>query len=94
MKFGEMLPYEPRLAKKLVDPISEMIEKSVKTKCHSILFESLQLIASGLYHFEKMASLFWENANLLLEDSDWNCKNITDGSKVFRTEMYFSTFEN
>lgn len=70
-----MTPIEPRLIKKLVPPLTELIET---TSAMSLLFECIQTsivggILSGSREGERLADICVGKLKGFLEDSDQNC---------------------
>eukprot|EP00163_Fabomonas_tropica_P032177 TRINITY_DN7967_c0_g2_i1.p1 TRINITY_DN7967_c0_g2~~TRINITY_DN7967_c0_g2_i1.p1 ORF type:complete len:1234 (-),score=421.05 TRINITY_DN7967_c0_g2_i1:309-4010(-) len=69
--FAKLTPLEPRLAKKLVDPLSNIINT---TGAKSLLYECIQTSISGLGAHMSIIRLCLEKLRLFVEDSDQNLK--------------------
>jgi len=80
-----MTPLEPRLVKKLVPPLTEIINT---TTAMSLLYEAIQaVIAGGMLaggpHADTIANTCVNKLRTFLEESDQNCippPNICQGS--------------
>lgn len=69
--FATLLPYEPRLQKKLFKPISELIEN---TTAVSVLYECvLTCIVGGMLSTGNLAENCLEKLTQFLNDDDHNC---------------------
>eukprot|EP01006_Ploeotia_vitrea_P035752 TRINITY_DN65931_c11_g1_i1.p1 TRINITY_DN65931_c11_g1~~TRINITY_DN65931_c11_g1_i1.p1 ORF type:complete len:1157 (+),score=279.43 TRINITY_DN65931_c11_g1_i1:72-3542(+) len=69
--FGALTPLEPRLAKKLVDPLTNIINT---TPAKSLLYECLTTITIGLTKYTGILKLALEKLKGFVEDRDQNLK--------------------
>ena len=69
--FGALTPLEPRLAKKLVGPISEILET---TTAKSLLYECIRTVVVGMTSQEKVVRQAVDKLKDMLEDTDPNIK--------------------
>jgi len=69
--FGALLPIEPRLAKKLVSPLSNLIST---TPAMSLLYECIQTCTIGLGDHVATIKLCLTKLRLFVEDTDQNLK--------------------
>jgi len=69
--FGALAPLEPRLAKKLVDPITNIINS---TTAMSLLYECIQTCTIGLAGHPSVIRLCIAKLRLFIEDPDQNLK--------------------
>lgn len=68
---GDLCPHEPRLAKKLVDPFTNIINT---TGAKSLLYECLFTITKGMHDQKGILRLAVEKLKTFVTDSDQNCK--------------------
>ncbi|GMH23349.1 hypothetical protein Nepgr_025192 [Nepenthes gracilis] len=69
--FAKLAPLEPRLAKKIVDPICEIMRR---TMAKSLMFECIWTVVSSLSEYESAVKLAVVKARELLVDDDPNLK--------------------
>ena len=69
--FGALTPLEPRLAKKLVGPLSEILET---TSAKSLLYECIRTVVAGMTSQEKIVRQAVDKLKDMLEDNDPNIK--------------------
>lgn len=69
--FGRLVPLEPRLAKRVVDPICEHLRR---TGAKSLVFECVRMIVSSLTDYESAVRLAVEKIREFLGDEDPNLK--------------------
>ncbi|EPY30790.1 delta-adaptin [Strigomonas culicis] len=69
--FGYFAPFEPRLGKKLVEPLTNLIET---TGAKSVQYECLLAVANGLYKVPSLTKLVAQKLKIFIEDSDQNLK--------------------
>lgn len=69
--FGYFAPLEPRLGKKLVDPIANLINT---TSAKSVQYECLLAVANGMSRVSTLTTLTVEKIRGFVEDSDPNLK--------------------
>lgn len=69
--FGYFAPLEPRLGKKLVDPLTNLI---LTTGAKSVQYECLLAVASGMTKVSTLTALAAEKLRLFVEDRDQNLK--------------------
>jgi len=66
---GSLLPLEPRLAKKLAQPLSDIIEN---TAAKSLLFECVNCLLCGPIESKNVLRLCLEKLKNFIEDHDQN----------------------
>uniref|UniRef100_A0AAQ6AGN3 AP-3 complex subunit delta domain-containing protein n=1 Tax=Amphiprion ocellaris TaxID=80972 RepID=A0AAQ6AGN3_AMPOC len=78
--FGALTPLEPRLGKKLIEPLTNLIHS---TSAMSLLYECVNTVIAGQYWF----SLCVQKLRILIEDSDQNLKylGLLAMSKILKT---------
>ncbi|KPA74797.1 putative adaptor complex protein (AP) 3 delta subunit 1 [Leptomonas pyrrhocoris] len=76
--FGYFAPLEPRLGKKLVEPMTNLINT---TSAQSVQYECLLAVANGLSRVSSLTTLTVEKIRGFVEDSDPNLKFL--GLEVF-----------
>lgn len=69
--FGALTPLEPRLAKKLAGPISEILET---TNAKSLMYECIRTVVVGMTSQEKVVRQAVDKLKDMLEDHDPNIK--------------------
>ena len=69
--FGALTPLEPRLAKKLAGPISEILET---TNAKSLMYECIRTVVQGMTSQEKVVRQAVDKLKDMLEDHDPNIK--------------------
>ena len=69
--FGALTPLEPRLSKKLVGPLSEILET---TSAKSLLYECIRTVVQGMTSQEKIVRQAVDKLKDMLEDTDPNIK--------------------
>ena len=69
--FGALTPLEPRLAKKLAGPISEILET---TNAKSLMYECVRTVVMGMTSQEKVVRQAVDKLKDMLEDHDPNIK--------------------
>jgi AP-3 complex subunit delta len=69
--FGYFAPLEPRLGKKLVEPIANLINT---TSAKSVQYECLLAVANGMSRVSSLTALTVEKVRTFVEDSDPNLK--------------------
>jgi AP-3 complex subunit delta-1 len=69
--FGALTPHEPRLAKKLVEPMANLIQT---TPAKSLLYECLCTVTKGMSKHITVVKLAVEKLKLFVEDPDQNLK--------------------
>lgn len=69
--FGALAPHEPRLAKKLVEPMANLIQT---TPAKSLLYECLVTVTKGMSKHMTVVKLAVEKLKMFVEDSDQNLK--------------------
>lgn len=68
---GDLCPHEPRLAKKLVEPLTTIINS---TPAKSLLYECLYSITKGMHDQKSLVRLAVEKLKEFVTDSDQNLK--------------------
>ncbi|XP_078354382.1 AP-3 complex subunit delta-1-like [Oculina patagonica] len=69
--FGALCPLEPRLGKKLLEPLTNLIHS---TSAMSLLYECINTVVSGLPQHTPSIQLCVSKLRILIEDSDQNLK--------------------
>eukprot|EP01027_Heterolobosea_sp_BB2_P010522 GEZU01015435.1.p1 GENE.GEZU01015435.1~~GEZU01015435.1.p1 ORF type:complete len:639 (-),score=149.75 GEZU01015435.1:1263-3179(-) len=69
--FGALTPLEPRLAKKLVEPLTNIINT---TPAKSLLYECLNTVSKGMTKHLSIVRLAVEKLRMFVEDPDQNLK--------------------
>jgi len=69
--FGSLAPHEPRLAKKLVEPMANLIQT---TPAKSLLYECLCTVTRGMSKHMTVVKLASEKLKMFVEDPDQNLK--------------------
>uniref|UniRef100_A0A7N8X0T3 Adaptor related protein complex 3 subunit delta 1 n=1 Tax=Mastacembelus armatus TaxID=205130 RepID=A0A7N8X0T3_9TELE len=84
--FGALTPLEPRLGKKLIEPLTNLIHS---TSAMSLLYECVNTVIAGQYYgVQGIAySLCVQKLRILIEDSDQNLKylGLLAMSKILKT---------
>jgi AP-3 complex subunit delta-1 len=83
--FGALTPLEPRLAKKLVGPISEILET---TSAKSLLYECIRTVVAGMTSQEKVVRQAVDKLKDMLEDNDPNIKFLALHALTFLLESH------
>lgn len=68
--FSALTPHEPRLAKKLIDPLTTILN----TPAMSLLYEAIQCCITGLYEHEGIMKLCLQKLRMFVEHPDQNLK--------------------
>jgi len=68
---GDLCPHEPRLAKKLVEPLTTIINS---TPAKSLLYECLYTVTKGMHDQKSLVRLAVEKLKEFVTDSDQNLK--------------------
>ena len=68
---GSLVPLEPRLAKKLTEPLCDIIST---TPAKSLLYEAVNTLLSGELRSKTVVKLCLEKLRNFIEDADQNCK--------------------
>uniref|UniRef100_A0A3B5Q7D6 AP-3 complex subunit delta-1 n=1 Tax=Xiphophorus maculatus TaxID=8083 RepID=A0A3B5Q7D6_XIPMA len=81
--FGALTPLEPRLGKKLIEPLTNLIHS---TSAMSLLYECVNTVIAGQY-WESVGNLCVQKLRILIEDSDQNLKylGLLAMSKILKT---------
>ncbi|KAH8288205.1 hypothetical protein KR054_009900 [Drosophila jambulina] len=91
--FGALTPLEPRLGKKLIEPLTNLIHRQV-TSAMSLLYECINTviavlisISSGMPNHSASIQLCVQKLRILIEDSDQNLKylGLLAMSKILKT---------
>lgn len=69
--FGYFVPLEPRLGKKLVDPIANLIHT---TGAKSVQYECILAVANGMSNVASLTKLAAEKMKIFVEDTDQNLR--------------------
>jgi AP-3 complex subunit delta len=69
--FGSLLPEEPRLAKRLIEPLTTLLQN---TQAMSLLYECIQTCIQGLNQFEPVMKLCVAKLRMFVEHPDQNLK--------------------
>jgi AP-3 complex subunit delta-1 len=69
--FGHLSPLEPRLGKKLVDPLTQIM---ATTPAKSLLFECIRTVTKGLNNHTSLVKLAVEKLRDFVEEPDPNLK--------------------
>ncbi|XP_032234708.1 AP-3 complex subunit delta-1 isoform X2 [Nematostella vectensis] len=82
--FGALCPLEPRLGKKLLEPLTNLIHS---TSAMSLLYECINTVICGLSDHQPSIQLCVSKLRLLLEDPDQNLKYLAllAMSKILKT---------
>uniref|UniRef100_A0AAQ5ZBB5 AP-3 complex subunit delta-1 n=1 Tax=Amphiprion ocellaris TaxID=80972 RepID=A0AAQ5ZBB5_AMPOC len=83
--FGALTPLEPRLGKKLIEPLTNLIHS---TSAMSLLYECVNTVIAGQYWFSVGSKeLCVQKLRILIEDSDQNLKylGLLAMSKILKT---------
>nr|XP_027212622.1 AP-3 complex subunit delta-like [Penaeus vannamei] len=68
--FGALTPLEPRLGKKLIEPLTNLIHS---TSAMSLLYECINTVIAGMPNHNASIQLCVQKLRILIEDSDQNC---------------------
>ena len=71
LQFGALTPLEPRLGKKLVEPLTNLIHS---TTAMSLLYECICTVVTGLPNHTASMQLCVSKLRLFIEDADQNLK--------------------
>ncbi|KAM7287817.1 AP-3 complex subunit delta-1 isoform X2 [Ixodes scapularis] len=82
--FGALTPLEPRLGKKLIEPLTNLIHS---TSAMSLLYECINTVIAGMPNHSASIQLCVQKLRILIEDSDQNLKylGLLAMSKILRT---------
>merc|ERR1712142_316506 len=69
--FGALTPLEPRLGKKLIEPLTNLIHN---TSAMSLLYECINTVIQGMQDHSASIQLCVQKLRILIEDSDQNLK--------------------
>merc|ERR1712142_209764 len=69
--FGALTPLEPRLGKKLIEPLTNLIHS---TSAMSLLYECINTVIQGMQDHSASIQLCVQKLRILIEDSDQNLK--------------------
>ncbi|OXA50499.1 AP-3 complex subunit delta-1 isoform X2 [Folsomia candida] len=69
--FGALTPLEPRLGKKLIEPLTNLIHS---TSAMSLLYECINTVIAGMPNHNASIQLCVQKLRILIEDSDQNLK--------------------
>ncbi|CAG7729876.1 unnamed protein product [Allacma fusca] len=69
--FGALTPLEPRLGKKLIEPLTNLIHS---TSAMSLLYECINTTIAGMPNHSSSINLCVQKLRILIEDSDQNLK--------------------
>nr|CDS28718.1 Clathrin coatomer adaptor adaptin N terminal [Hymenolepis microstoma] len=69
--FGALTPLEPRLGKKLIEPLTNLIHN---TSAMSLLYECINTVLAGVPDHNASIQLCVQKLRILIEDSDQNLK--------------------
>ncbi|CAH1773291.1 unnamed protein product, partial [Owenia fusiformis] len=69
--FGALTPLEPRLGKKLIEPLTNLIHS---TSAMSLLYECINTVIAGVPSHSASIQLCVQKLRILIEDSDQNLK--------------------
>lgn len=69
--FGALTPLEPRLGKKLIEPLTNLIHS---TSAMSLLYECINTVIAGMPNHSASIQLCVQKLRILIEDSDQNLK--------------------
>ena len=83
--FGVLTPLEPRLAKKLVGPLGEILET---TSAKSLLYECIRTIVAGMTSQEKIVRQAVDKLKDMLNDTDPNIKFLALHALTFLLESH------
>ena len=71
LQFGALTPLEPRLGKKLVEPLTALINT---TPAKSLLYECVRTVVIGMAEHESIVRLAVSKLKEFVEDPDQNCE--------------------
>uniref|UniRef100_UPI00358E5B4D AP-3 complex subunit delta-1 isoform X2 n=1 Tax=Myxine glutinosa TaxID=7769 RepID=UPI00358E5B4D len=82
--FGALTPLEPRLGKKLIEPLTNLIHS---TSAMSLLYECVNTVIAGMPDHSASIQLCVQKLRILIEDSDQNLKylGLLAMSRILRT---------
>jgi len=83
--FGALTPLEPRLGKKLVGPLSEILET---TSAKSLLYECIRTVVMGMTTQEKVVRQAVDKLKDMLEDTDPNIKFLALDALTYLLESH------
>jgi len=70
-QFGALTPLEPRLGKKLIEPLTSLIHS---TTAMSLLYECISTVVTGMPNHTASVQLCVSKLRLFVEDADQNLK--------------------
>ncbi|ELT90145.1 hypothetical protein CAPTEDRAFT_204679, partial [Capitella teleta] len=84
LPFGALTPLEPRLGKKLIEPLTNLIHS---TSAMSLLYECINTVIAGIPNHNASIQLCVQKLRILIEDSDQNLKylGLLAMSKILKT---------
>uniref|UniRef100_A0A8W7Q0L6 AP-3 complex subunit delta n=1 Tax=Anopheles coluzzii TaxID=1518534 RepID=A0A8W7Q0L6_ANOCL len=89
--FGALTPLEPRLGKKLIEPLTNLIHRQVVTSAMSLLYECINTviavlisISSGMPNHSASIQLCVQKLRILIEDSDQNLSRAAGNDESIR----------
>lgn len=82
--FGALTPLEPRLGKKLIEPLTNLIHS---TSAMSLLYECINTVIAGMPNHSASIQLCVQKLRILIEDTDQNLKylGLLAMSKILKT---------
>lgn len=82
--FSALTPLEPRLGKKLIEPLTNLIHS---TSAMSLLYECINTVIAGMPNHNASIQLCVQKLRILIEDSDQNLKylGLLAMSKILKT---------
>ncbi|XP_077253252.1 delta-adaptin [Tasmannia lanceolata] len=90
--FAKLAPLEPRLAKRVVDPICEHMRR---TGAKSLMFECVRTVVSSLSDYESAVKLAVEKIRELLMEDDPNLKYLgLQALSILKTNHLWAVVEN
>ncbi|XP_058087209.1 AP-3 complex subunit delta isoform X2 [Magnolia sinica] len=90
--FGKLAPLEPRLAKRVVDPICEHMRR---TGAKSLIFECVRMVVSSLSDFELAVKLAVEKIREFLVDEDPNLRYLgLNALSILKSTHLWAVIEN
>ena len=69
-QFASLTPLEPRLSKKLVEPLTNLINN---TPAMSLLYECINTVTQGMLDQPNLVKLSISKLRIFIEDPDQNC---------------------
>ncbi|XP_010788721.1 AP-3 complex subunit delta-like, partial [Notothenia coriiceps] len=84
--FGALTPLEPRLGKKLIEPLTNLIHStsamSLLYECVNTVIAVLISLSSGMPNHSASIQLCVQKLRILIEDSDQNCEPSVNACSV------------